>query len=217
MKEQRRFGFTLIELLVVVAIIAILAAILFPIFARAKRNADYTSCRSNTQQWLKAMQMYMGDWNDFFPWCRSTKYDLGFAPKTHHDLSVPLFYELMWKYTAKNEGIKWCTASVLANGTGGGWSYWFQCKYAWDRFTLFNEKANLCGIHISEVKFPTRSPAIGDVNRCHECKDCGEKSGQKAYLYPIGYVDGHVRDVVMIEKDESKYWYFGRDGSPTNR
>jgi prepilin-type N-terminal cleavage/methylation domain-containing protein len=32
-------GFTLIEMLVVVAIISLLAAILFPVFARARENA----------------------------------------------------------------------------------------------------------------------------------------------------------------------------------
>jgi len=36
---RSRSGFTLIELLVVIAIIAILGAILFPVFARAREKA----------------------------------------------------------------------------------------------------------------------------------------------------------------------------------
>lgn len=43
----RRNGFTLIELLIVISIIALLAAILFPVFARARENARRTSCASN--------------------------------------------------------------------------------------------------------------------------------------------------------------------------
>jgi len=43
----RENGFTLVELLVVVAIIALLAAILFPVFQVARENAHRATCQSN--------------------------------------------------------------------------------------------------------------------------------------------------------------------------
>jgi prepilin-type N-terminal cleavage/methylation domain-containing protein len=43
-------GFTLIELLIVIAVIAILTAILFPVFARARENTRRASCQSNLKQ-----------------------------------------------------------------------------------------------------------------------------------------------------------------------
>jgi prepilin-type N-terminal cleavage/methylation domain-containing protein/prepilin-type processing-associated H-X9-DG protein len=51
-------GFTLLELLVVVAIIAILAALLLPVLARAKEKARRTMCLNNQKQLNLAWQMY---------------------------------------------------------------------------------------------------------------------------------------------------------------
>lgn len=50
MKNRTQHAFTLIELLVVITIIAILAAILFFVFAQAREKARQTSCLSNTKQ-----------------------------------------------------------------------------------------------------------------------------------------------------------------------
>ncbi len=61
-------GFTLIELLIVIAIIAILAAILFPVFNNARKKAMETDCISNIRQLTTAMQMYAGDNDDAFPY-----------------------------------------------------------------------------------------------------------------------------------------------------
>ncbi len=54
-------AFTLVELLVVVAIVAILAAILFPVFAQAKEAAKKTACLSNERGIGTAAALYMND------------------------------------------------------------------------------------------------------------------------------------------------------------
>ena len=59
-----RGAFTLIELLVVIAIIAILSAILFPVFARAKEAAKSTSCVSNLRQIQMGWMLYNSDYED---------------------------------------------------------------------------------------------------------------------------------------------------------
>ena len=61
-------GFTLIELLIVIAIIAILAAILFPVFATAREKARQVTCQNNLKQIGTAFSMYAQDFDETYPW-----------------------------------------------------------------------------------------------------------------------------------------------------
>ena len=60
-------AFTLIELLVAIAIIALLAAILFPVFGRARENARRASCQSNLKQIGLGIKQYTQDYDEKFP------------------------------------------------------------------------------------------------------------------------------------------------------
>jgi prepilin-type N-terminal cleavage/methylation domain-containing protein/prepilin-type processing-associated H-X9-DG protein len=64
---RHRQGFTLIELLVVVAVIGILAALLFPVFVRARDMARKATCQSNLKQFGAAFHMYAADYDGLFP------------------------------------------------------------------------------------------------------------------------------------------------------
>lgn len=61
------WGFTLIELLVVIAIIAILAAMLLPVLARAKAQAQGTQCLNNEKQLTLAWKMYVDEYSGHVP------------------------------------------------------------------------------------------------------------------------------------------------------
>src|ERR1044071_237655 len=60
-------AFTLIELLVVISIFAILAALVFPVFARSRAMARKTVCLSNFKQMMLAVQMYTQDYDETYP------------------------------------------------------------------------------------------------------------------------------------------------------
>jgi prepilin-type N-terminal cleavage/methylation domain-containing protein len=59
--HANRRAFTLIELLIVLAIIGLLAAILFPVFRSAKEKGYQTHCAANLMQIYQAAQLYRQD------------------------------------------------------------------------------------------------------------------------------------------------------------
>lgn len=61
------FAFTLIELIVVIAIIAILWAILYPVFAQARLAARKNTCLSNLKQIGLGISLYVTDYDQLLP------------------------------------------------------------------------------------------------------------------------------------------------------
>lgn len=59
-----RRGFTLVELLLVIVIIAVLAAILFPVFTQVREKARQTACLSNMKQIGNAILLYAQDYDE---------------------------------------------------------------------------------------------------------------------------------------------------------
>jgi len=60
---RKREGFTVIELLVVMAIIVVLAGLIFPVFASVKEKSRQTKCMNNLKQLGTAFELYCQDYD----------------------------------------------------------------------------------------------------------------------------------------------------------
>ena len=68
---MKRQAFTVVEAIVVVVILAILAAILFPVFARNREPDRKISCTSNLKQIALGFAQYVQDYNEKLPPARN--------------------------------------------------------------------------------------------------------------------------------------------------
>ncbi len=128
MSGYRRTGFTLFELLVVMAVIAILAAILFPVFARAREQARKASCASNLRQLGMATQLYVQDYDGhyFQHWFLSPIFWFGRLDGSTTPATVHRQEGLLYPYM-RNFQLALCPSfsgrTVYANGATGGYGY----------------------------------------------------------------------------------------------
>lgn len=66
-QRGRKSGFTLVEMLVVISIIAVLAAILFPVFKTARNKATMTQCNTKLVQLITQLKAYRADHGRYPP------------------------------------------------------------------------------------------------------------------------------------------------------
>lgn len=136
------------------AILAILAAILFPVFAQAREKARQTACLSNMKQMMLAAQQYTQDYDEKFPpdWeVPIDGYDDGVSQNGFTTDSALLPY-------AKNSEIFLCPdvdnhrvadwGSDITSTTDYGWN----CYVLWGYVSLFsNIDPSRAGI-LTEIK-----------------------------------------------------------------
>jgi prepilin-type N-terminal cleavage/methylation domain-containing protein len=148
---RRKGAFTLIELLVVIAIIAILAAMLLPALAKAKRAALKTYCLNNEHQQCLTLTMFGNENNHKLPdggggaWAWDTAYTLegymtnnGTTYKTWYDPGVePRFgdadFLALWNYTSGYGVIGYAMTlhNTASYTTDGNWHFGTNTNPNW--------------------------------------------------------------------------------------
>jgi len=145
---RTRSAFTLIELLIVIAIIAILAAILFPVFGRARENARRSSCQSNLKQIGLVMLQYTQDYDETYPMRVSGGNDHGWVQIVYPYVKSDQIFQCPSESKAGVAGVALMNQNAYW-GTGDGDN---QTDYFYNKRmgSVWNGSANV-GINIATV------------------------------------------------------------------
>ncbi|MEA3402505.1 MAG: DUF1559 domain-containing protein [Armatimonadota bacterium] len=201
--------------------IAILAAILFPVFTRAREQARRASCVSNLKQLALATLMYCQDYDDTFPACcifppgvpilEDYGYPCGWTMPPY--FSVP-FKDTVTPYV-KNEQIWLCPTGAKIEhdftvNTLGGNSYFFMSV------PPLLGPMNLAGTTLASVVHdPARVVMLLDTvpvwhsRNPHTCVEFWQTQAQGQTLGGIwasnfAFVDGHAKTYTFTEFEA--YW-----------
>jgi len=162
---RRKAGFTLIELLVVVAIIALLAAILFPVFSSARESSRAASCISNLKQIGLAFTLYEQDDDEFFP----TDYYGAFNPGDstqgtgYNGVYGTGRWPLRIESYVKDDQIYQCPSGVVGPSVASGTNPNYLMSY-WGVGGMFGKPGAVDAIPISlsAVLSPSTQPTLYD-------------------------------------------------------
>jgi prepilin-type N-terminal cleavage/methylation domain-containing protein/prepilin-type processing-associated H-X9-DG protein len=205
MRSDRR-GFTLIELLVVVAIIAILAGMLFPVFSRARESARRAKCASNLRQLGLALQMYATDYDGLIPLTFPVPHNMiwrdDLGPTSHGRLH-PYINNLSIYYCPTATGIK---EDGDLGGKGWGGTSGSGRKGAWSAYVY--REGQVGG---SPVLDENEGLAMMlDVNNPGEVEPLNQSHNED--FVDILWADGHVKGydnrdrALSVEEHERLEW-----------
>ena len=126
--RRSRSGFTLIELLVVIAIIAILAAILLPVFAQAREKAREASCQNNLKQIGIACLAYSQDYDECMP---TGNYGTMWGTPPWQQYGWAGIFDVLQPYL-KSWGVFYCPSDSTGNTNGGQKVSYGYSEYLYD-------------------------------------------------------------------------------------
>lgn len=152
MPNDHHRAFTLVELLVVVGVIAVMAAILFPVHPRPRRGTlQKSSCQNNLKQIALGFKQYNNDYDDHYPLVITSGRSSGNALYGWADTIQPYIKntQVYQCPSDTNEGIE-----DLAKGN--------HCDYWYNANFMVFEKGKWTGTPQSMLAIPSQTVMVGD-------------------------------------------------------
>jgi len=120
-------------------------------------------------------------------------------------------YDVVGRYTSRSEGLKWCPlykSQPQYQLKNHGWSYWYNCTHIGDVRCSDTPESALCGYTQSDIKKPSKKPAIYEAYPIHKVADSGG-------LFNVNfvYLDGHARTLQRSSMDWLALGHMMRDGT----
>jgi len=189
-----RKAFTLVELLVAIAIIAVLAALLFPVLAKARERAKRAECVSNLRQIGVAIRLYLDDWNDTYPQAyRVDSVRIGRRPSLPQTMTAYVTDQAVWRCPSDIGEIY---TSPSAPGFGGRTVPFYTPGFHDTSYSYPGADWNQIGELDGRRAFTVKKPSLAVL--CHETRPWHgpwEWSGNPFTdhaVWNVLYCDGHV-------------------------
>lgn len=184
-----RKAFTLVELLVVITIIAILAAVAFPVLARASRRARSTECMSNLHQIGGAITAYADDWDQRYPWCycEDSVYLYHSSPSIV-DLVGPYVRVANAWHCPEDVGEVDNTTTLWRERAGKPFYSMVHTSYSWRGIG----GGGIAGKPMASIKSPAQAVLSNEGRPWHGVYSPYEQGILSSALYNVLHCDGHV-------------------------
>ncbi len=211
------YGFTLLELLIVIAILALLAALLIPVFSQVREKARQTTCLANARQLGSAILMYTQDYDEVLP--AATNITAGINTQFPHLRTVLTGYvrdAAIWWCPSETRPSPWEAVSHPTPGmndpafSGAGTSYAYKSRNAVSPPS--NRNGNLAGEPFSGVSNPASVWLFWDADSQYSRHVGGQQDNFQALLcrwrsapgQVATFTDGHAKLVNNIPYPQ--YW-----------
>jgi prepilin-type processing-associated H-X9-DG protein len=192
-----------VELLVALAVLALLAALLFPVFAQAREKARQTTCAAHLKNLGTAVLIYMQDYDERFPLAAYAVSSFDFV--TWHDLIDPYL---------RNKAVWRCPSSSVGLTDAGGKAtthYGYNARYL---TTIRLDFANVTAQEahsLAQAAHPTETVLLTDARASLTPSWCGDDGkfllppsepnthcwGRPNFLHQegsnIAWLDGHLK------------------------